>query len=149
MKVYLLFAVFLVFAIYKERQALGCPTVPDGTDCSNRDGKAVRGSKSERGMSSNQILDKISYAAHFQERWVTWRTSFMTALFVAVSSVYILHERFPTEQELATYTIVVVLALTLVGSFYKFHLSNHVAANIDESVNILRGRSETGTNSRR
>jgi len=140
MWVYILFVVFILFALYKERQALGCPDIPDGRDCDNSNGKAVAGTKAYEDMSTEQILGKIEYASHYQDRWVKWRTSFIVAVLATFMIIYLMYQRVPTEKELAIYTIVLVMAITLTSGFYRFHLSDHVTRNIDEAVNILRNR---------
>jgi len=140
MWIYVLIIIFFLFALYKERQALGCSEWPDGTDCDNANGKAVRGSNASPGMTNDQILDVIDQAAHFQDRWVKWRTSFMLSLFTAIIVVYVMTNRFPSEKELVVYTIVFMLTLTLTNSFYRFHLTDHVTNHISEGVGILRSR---------
>lgn len=140
MWVYVLFAILLVFVIYKERQALGCPDWPDGTDCNNKCGKAVQGSQPDASMSNEQILDVIDHAAGYQNRWVKWRISFMIALFSTIIAIYVMDSRLPTEKELVVFFIVIMLVLTLSNNFYRFHLSDHVANHISEGVDILRKR---------
>lgn len=140
MWVYILFIALFLFVYYKERQALGCPNWPDGTDCDNASGKAVQGSKTTPNMSTNQILEVVDHAARFQNRWVRWRTSFMIALFATIAAIYIMYSRFPSEKELAVYVLVITFAITLTNSFYRFHLTDHVTNNIVEGVEILRSR---------
>lgn len=143
MWVYVLVGVFFLFALYKERQALGCPDWPNGADCDNQNGKAVRGTKVTPDMSTHQILDAIDYAAKFQDRWVKWRATFMIALLATIVAIYIMYNRVPTEQELVVYTVVFVLTVTLSNSFYRFHLTDHVTNHVSEGVEILRSRQKT------
>ena len=140
MWVYIVIAVIFIYAVYKERQALGCPNVPNGVDCDNANGKAVKGSNVNPNMSTPDILTTVSYAAHFEDRWVKWRIFFMLSVCFAVVAAYIMQGKFVDERDLLIYVTVLMLALVLTSNFYKFHLTDFVAKNITSAVNILKTR---------
>jgi len=124
--------------LYKERQALGCPSIPDGTDCKNVEGKAVIGSKVSVDMNQDEILNKINFAVDFENRWVKWRIFFIISVISALLIVYILHHRLISEQEILIYTTVLMLALIMTSNFYKFHLTDHIKNNVNEAIDILK-----------
>src|SRR5437868_5592262 len=138
MWIYIIIAIVFIYILYKERQALGCPNIPNGTDCDNVNGKAVKGSKCNKEMSKEEILNTIDYASSYQERWVTWRTFLMLSIIVSIIIIFILHQRFPSEHEFLVYILVLMLGLTLTSNFYKFHLTDHVSKNISEGVQLLK-----------
>jgi len=140
MWIYILFTVLFLFAVYKERQALGCPEIPNGTDCNNVDGKAVQGTKVSFNLTSEEILRRIDYAAHFQERWVKWRASLIISIISTIIIIFIQYNRIATEQELALYSTVIAFAFTLYNNFYRFHLTDHVSKNISDGIAILQTR---------
>ena len=142
MWIYAAVATIFVYAVYKERQALGCPNIPNGNDCDNINGKAVKGSAVNSNMSSATILDKIEYAAHYDDRWVKWRIFFMLSVCFAIVAAYIMQGKLVSEKDLLVYVTVLMLSLTLTTGFYKFHLTDHVTANISTGVNILKSRKQ-------
>lgn len=140
MWVYCIFIVVLVYALYKERQALGCGNFFDGVDCDNPNGKAVIGSMSYPTDSSNEILDKIDFAADYNSRFVKWRSFLLLSVISVIVMWFIIFRRLPSEWELVCGTMVVFIAANAYSSFYKFHLYAHVQKNIDNSTDILRSR---------
>ena len=140
MWIYIGTSLLFVYAIYKERQALGCSLPLDGSDCANINGKAVIGTETNTSLPTKEILNRIDYAGNYEDRFVKWRSFFIISLITAVGIIYVQHGRFLTQQELILYVSAFMLALTLLNSFYKFHLSNHISANISRSVDILRTR---------
>lgn len=140
MWVYFLIAACFVYALYKEREALGCPTIPNGEDCDNANGKAVRGTKPFPTDSSPEIFGKIKKAAGFADRWVVWRISFLLALPCIFFIFFFLYQRVPDEREAMIGIFVISAIVYSVLNFYKFHLINYIEANIDEGVKILESR---------
>jgi hypothetical protein len=140
MWIYLLIALAFVYALYKEREALGCPTFPNGEDCDNANGKAIRGTKSLPSDPTPVVFDKIGKAADFADRWVVWRVSFLISLPCILFIYFFLYQRFPSEHEslIGMFVIAAVIYFTL--NFYKFHLINYARNNIDEGLKILESR---------
>ncbi len=129
--------VFL-YALYKERQSLGCLTIPDGTDCDNENGKAVKGSKPHPDDTTPVIFHKMELAAYFAERWVTWRASVLSATVAVMLSWFIIWQRIPTERELVTGIVVFSAVWYFTLSFYKYHVMDYVGQNLDAALNILK-----------
>lgn len=137
---YLIIGVLLVYALYKERQALGCPSVPNGEDCDNQNGKAVRGSSPSTGDSDQRLYAKLKFAGCYKDRFVFWRVAVMVSFVCAVIAWFILYQKFPTEWELVVLMLVITSVLYMADSFYKFHLTDHVKKNIHRSIDILQSR---------
>jgi hypothetical protein len=140
MWLYLGIIVFLIFVIYKERQALGCPTIPDGSDCDNENGKAVKGTKPHPGDSTQDLLSKIRLASSFSDRWVIWRLSVLISVPCILFFYFFMYRRIPSEIELVLGMFVISSVVYFSLNFYKFHLMDYVEKNIDEGVSILSSR---------
>ncbi len=140
MWIYVIVVIILLYAVYKERQSLGCGYFFNGKDCDNSNGKAIEGSKPFKTDNTLKLLDKIEYAAAYQDRFVKWR-AFLIVSFLMIGLIwFIIYKRFPSEWELIVLLMVLFLGMSLATNFYRFHLYNHVENNIDESVEILRQR---------
>ena len=146
MWVYIIVFIVLLYALYKERQALGCGNFFKGKDCNNANGKAVLGTASLPSDSTSEILDKIKYAADFDSRFVKWRAFLLISFCATVFLWFVIFKRFPPEWELLIMLLILFTTLSLAAGFYRFHLYNFVEQNIDGSVEILRNR--YGTNGR-
>ena len=140
MWVYIFIIVFLIYAYYKERQALGCPNIPTGQDCDNANGKAVKGSAPNPQDEPDVLFTKISYAAGFWDRWVIWRIAILAAAVSVMMIYFFLYERVPEENELAIGVFVIAAVIYFTMNFYKFHLYSYVENNINQSINLLRAR---------
>lgn len=145
MWVYIAIGVLLLYALYKERQALGCPSIPNGEDCDNRNGKAVKGSTPTPYDSNQTLCSKLRRAGSFKDRFVFWRVAIMVSFVCAMLSWFILYQRVPSEWELVVLMLVISSILYFTDSFYKFHLSDHVNQNIQQTVNVLQERGFCGT----
>jgi RsiW-degrading membrane proteinase PrsW (M82 family) len=140
MWIYIIVAVFVLFAIFKERQALGCPNLPDGSDCDNANGKAVRGTLPVATDSTQTIYKKMEKAADFADRWVMWRIGVIISIPILFLIWYILYGRIPDERELVVGVVVISAIVYFVMSFYKFHLIDYAKNNIDAGIEILSTR---------
>ena len=140
MWIYLLVAITFVYVLYKERQALGCPTVPNGQDCDNANGKAIKGTNPLPSDPTSVIFEKIRKAADFADRWVVWRLSYILALPTILLIYFFLYQRIPKEHELVISLFVITTVVYFTLNFYKFHLIDHAKNNIDEGVKILESR---------
>ena len=132
-----LIVVLVIYAIFKERQAFGCPTIPNCTDCNNQKGKAVIGTLPEEGDSPSDIYGKLRKAGSYRERMVTWRRSLIFSFFLCVFLWYILYQKFPGDYNLLVFIMVTILCIYMFDSFYNFHLHNHIKQNINLSVDYL------------
>lgn len=137
MWVYVLIALLCVYALYKERQALGCPTIPDGKDCDNQNGKAVKGSQPSDYDSKSDLYMRLKLAASYKDRFVFWRIALLTSVVCAFILWFVLYHRIPTEWELVVLIIVISSVTYFTDNFYKFHLVDHVKKNILSTVALL------------
>lgn len=141
MWIYIFTLFFAIYALFKEREALGCfPNPLDGKDCDNKSGKAIIGSHSTPDNSTPEILDNIVYASTYDNRFVRWRGVFLVSLIGTLLLWFVIFQKFPSEWELVCGVIVLFLVFSCIDRFYLFHVSKCIKENIDESVNILQDR---------
>lgn len=167
MYVYILVAILYIFALWKERQALGCPEGLTFKDCNNAEGKAVKGTKPDQKDPTNIVFDKMSKAADFADRWVVWRVAFLISVPCVIVSYFFLNssiflstasqgadvciktinglrctlvKSMPSEKELVIGSFVITALVYFAFNFYKFHLINYAKNNIDTGINILKTR---------
>lgn len=167
MYVYIVVAVLFIFALWKERQALGCPEGLTFKDCNNAEGKAVRGTNPKRTDSTEVVFNKMSKAADFADRWVVWRVAFLISIPCIIVSYFFLNssvlfsssetasdiciktlnglkctivKSLPSEKELVVGSFVITALVYFTFNFYKFHLINYAKNNVDAGVDILKGR---------
>lgn len=146
MWIYIGIGLIMIFVVYKERQALGCPTIPNGSDCDNINGKAVKGTKPSPSDSDSVLLDKIRLAASYKERFVYWRKALILAFVASFVFFFVAYQTYPTEYELVVCMFVFAVLVIFGNSFYIFHLCNHVRKNIESSVDILESRQHSVQN---
>lgn len=137
---YLIIIIAFIYALYKERQALGCSDILDGRDCDNANGKAIRGSDPSSNDPTNVIYDKISLAADFADRWVVWRLAFILSVFCVLFIFFFIYQRLPKEHEALIGIFVISAAVYFTLNFYKFHLINYAKNNINKGIKILETR---------
>jgi predicted membrane channel-forming protein YqfA (hemolysin III family) len=140
MYVYLAVIILLVFALWKERQALGCPEGLTLADCNNSEGKAVRGTRSSPLDPTPVVVEKIKEASNFADRWVMWRIGFLLSFPCVILGYFFLHHDVPDERTLVVCMFVITALVYFTFNFYKFHLINYAKKNIDEGVDILQSR---------
>ena len=129
----------VLYALYKERQALGCRLIPDGSDCDNARGKAVKGSHPKPGDSPEKLKERIKHAASFSDRWVVWRISILLGYAATFAIYFITFNRIPTERELLISWIIIGVLLYFTFNFYGFHLFRHVHDAIVRCLSKLDG----------
>lgn len=130
--------VFVIFLIYKERQALGCPTIPDGTDCDNINGKAVKGTQPHEDDDKLKLIEKIEHAAAYGDRDVIWRRCILFSMISIIVYNYLINKTFPKAYDLLCGAVVGAAISYFATSFYKFHLTDHIKNNIMKSLKMLR-----------
>lgn len=138
MIVYIIILILLVYACYKEAQALGC----DGSckDCDNANGKAVAGTASSEADTNAEIYAKINKAASFTDRFVTWRIGYIVGFAIALLVIFLLYQTLPTELEFVVIILVAGALIYFTFNFYTFHLIKCIEKNIKDSVNLLSNR---------
>lgn len=140
MWIYLLVVVALFYTLFKERQSLGCPDIPNGDDCDNANCKAVRGTKPYPQDPTPIIYEKMRKAADFADQWVVWRFSFILATVSVIAIYFFLYQRLPDERELLISIFVIATVVYFTFNFYKFHLINYARDNIVDGIKILETR---------
>ena len=138
---YILYAAItalFIYAVYKERQALGCQVLPfEGKDCDNANGKTVVGTESYPSDSRDVIAEKISFAADYHNRMVVWRAAIILGFIGTILVCLITTKRFPSPIHLIVGTLVYGILYYFTQNFYNYHLVSYIKANIDTSVKLL------------
>ncbi len=135
-----LFLILLISALFvKERLSLGC-SHSFFEQCENQNGVAVVGTKSNQSDTTEEILQKVSLAGDYTSRFVTWRRNAITSFVVILGLWGLVLRRMPSGWEAITGMLIVFLIITSIDGFYKFHLYDVVAKNINSSVSLLRKR---------
>ncbi len=134
------FIVVLVVVIFaKERLSLGCTSNPL-EKCDNENGVAVVGTVPNASDSKDVLLKKISKAGNYTSRFVTWRKTIVIA-FIAIAAIWgLILKRIPSGWELLLGMTLIFVIITSVEGFYKYHLYDIVAKNVDDSVDLLRNK---------
>lgn len=137
MWVYILIGILALYALYKEREALGCPTIPNGEDCNNQEGKAVKGTRASPYDTEIDLFLKLKRAGSYKDRFVFWRVALLSSIVCSFVIWFILYRRIPSEWELVVLIVVISSVTYFTDNFYKFHLVDHVKKNIEEIVDIM------------
>lgn len=136
--VYIGVTLALIYAIYKERQALGCKCIPDGSDCDNANGKAVEGTAPLENDDIDVLSNKILKASKFMNRWVIWRMAFMMS-FICTILVSLMSDRnVPDAKHLLISMIVITFVIYATINFYGFHLISYIEKNIEKCLNKMK-----------
>lgn len=141
MWIYIIIIALSLYALYKERQALGCGgiiSIPDGKDCDNANGKAIKGSKPHSHDKPHTICDKIDFASSYHDRFVKWRAIFLFSVIATLLLWFVLYQKLPSEWESVVSILILMLLAILAHGFYKFHLEDHVKKNIQTGTEMLR-----------
>lgn len=144
MLTYGLVAVMAGYALYKERQALGCPFPPTGADCDNAHGKSVAGTAPAPSDPIGVLFAKAKRACRYSERTVTWRSSFLIAVASVIGVFFCCLGRLPTERELVVGALVVFALTYFASNFYRFHISEHAEKNAEAAMDAIWDRSSGG-----
>lgn len=140
MWIYILIGLLVIYALYKERQALGCRGFLDtsGKDCDNVNGKAVKGTKPLSTDLAIDLCDKIELAASYHDRFVKWRAIFLFSVLTTLVLWFLLYRKIPSEWDMVVSIITLMLLSMLSLGFYKFHLEDHIKRNIISSISKLK-----------
>lgn len=128
----------LVYAIYKERQALGCKCIPDGSDCDNVNGKAVAGTEPGETDTEDMLHHRIRKASKFMDRWVIWRMALIISFICTLLISIMVSNQFPDTKTLIISMFVITCMVYASLNFYKFHLISHIEQNIDKCLHKLK-----------
>lgn len=142
--IYLIFASFIIGIFLKERADLGCDVNDITKACDNQYGSAVIGTKSSENDNTHLILEKIRFGARTSDRTVIWRKNIMLSTAIVFAIWGITLKRIPSSWELITSVVTVMLLLTYVEGFYKFHLTDKVTKNTEDAIDILQNRYNYG-----
>lgn len=133
MILYLLILILFVYAVFKERQALGCKNyIWEGIDCDNANGKAVCGTAPEETDTQLDTVSKIKYAVAFPDRFVTWRITFIICVLCSIMIGYILFPEFPSEKNFLIMILILFTMITIVYGFYRFHMYDHISNHVNQ-----------------
>lgn len=141
MWIYLLIAGIVLYALIKEREALGCTF--DTRDCDNSNGKALKGTKCDSSDPTDTVFCKLRDAADFSSKWVIWRLALLASVVATFLIFLFLYQRVPEEIELAVSMFIVTCVIYFTVMFYQFHLIGHVKKHLHDGLDILESRIPT------
>lgn len=140
MWIYIVVGLIIIYIVYKELQAFGCPMGFTTQDCNNENGKSVKGTQPYPTDSTDTLYKKIILASKFMDRTVIWRGCILVGFVSALLIYFFLESRFPSELELVV-TIFVIAALSYFAiSFYRFHMISYLEKNTSEAIDLLKLR---------
>ena len=142
MFVYLIFGVLFAYAVYKERQQLGCPAFPSTEDCDNAKGKPLRGTQPSETDSTDELFGKIKKAGAWAGQWVIWRIGLIIATIFTLLLFFVLEHRLADERELVVGSLIGTFLFVFAMNFEKFHFWDYVEGNINRSVELIEKRGE-------
>lgn len=137
MIVYISIILIFIYAVYKERQALGCRFIPNGTDCDNANGKVVHGTKSYPNDTQEVLKTNMKNAIYANERFVVWRLSYIIAFFSSIIIWFLCFRHIPKESELLISLLVIGTLLYFSFGFYQFHMWGYVQKNANETLEFI------------
>jgi hypothetical protein len=111
---YVVFIVFLIIAIWAERQDVHCSQF-EGGKCGAGMGSAYSDGKPNKHDSLEDLLKKAKFTARYELNSITWRRVFIPALISAFVVMYVAKKRLPHGLQLAVgfLTIYITFYLTL------------------------------------
>lgn len=111
---YVVFIVFLIIAIWAERQDVHCSQF-EGGKCGVGMGSAYSDGKPNKHDSLEDLLKKAKFTARYELNSITWRRVFIPALISAFVVMYVAKKRLPHGLQLAVgfLTIYITFYLTL------------------------------------
>jgi hypothetical protein len=138
MWIYVGILVALLYAIYKEREALGCDTFSFIKACNNHKSNVMRGNVGEEGDSDGELLNKIEDTSDYTRRFVRWRKNFILSTMSVVMLWFVLFKKLPSEYEMVVGILVLFVMISASDSFYDYHIVKPNADNVKYSVRLLR-----------
>lgn len=140
MIVYIIIGLVIVHALYKERQALGCRTIPNGTDCDNGNGKVVQGTYPQKTDTPQELCSKIEKSLRAHDRFVVWRLALLIAFVAGIAIWFACFQKFPSESQLLITLFVISSLIYFSYGFYHFHMWRYVNKNAELSLKYLTSK---------
>lgn len=137
MIVYILIGCLIIYALYKERQALGCKCIPDGTDCDNANGKVVIGTSPQNNDDKQKLKERLFLAVDSHSRFVVWRLALILAFISCMIIWFMAFQRIPSETELLISLFTIGTLIYFSFGFYQFHMWRYVQDNAKRTINKL------------
>ena len=127
-----------IHVVYKERQSLGCHKIVKGPEWTGKTGKAVVGSEPSETATASELLDTMTTATTYQDRFVKWRIFIIVAILSAVMMWFVMYRKLVPEWELVVISTIIFAVSSAAVGFYKFHLDDHVMNNMRKSIEMLK-----------
>lgn len=121
---YMIVVGFGIFSIYFESR-----------DINNK--KHLEGTEYEKGDTEEDIKDKISQAAKYENNVICWRRSYILAAIASFFLVIILKNKIPNGIELGISFLFIYILIYMTGIIYKKWLTKSSTDRIDELLQKL------------
>lgn len=141
---YLLMLVALFFVIKAEVTDMRCPN----PNCSKEEcgdygkGMAYYGSNPSETDTIPELLDKILIASKTDERTVKWRRCFILSFLIATAICLLVLNQIPPVLSFILMLFISMAVWHFSFGYYAFHHYQAAIDNINESVDILRQKTE-------
>lgn len=135
MWVYLIVALALAYALYKERESMGCSGYNLMRWCSIKDGKVIDPETiPSEGDDVDILLRKAYKSNNGTPCLVGWRRNFMLSALIVVVLWFALFKRMVNEWELVVGIVVVFCMLSAADTYYNHHILKPVVHNTADSI---------------
>lgn len=129
--IYVLFVVFLLIAIWAERQDIRCSQF-NGGKCGAGHGSAYADGKPSKHDDIETLLKKARFTAHYELHSITWRRAFIPALLSAFLVTYVNKKRLPHGIQLAIAFLITYIVFYLTLTMFQGWVTNPAMKQHDE-----------------
>ncbi|MBA3757019.1 MAG: hypothetical protein H0X02_12695 [Nitrosomonas sp.] len=133
---YIVFVVFLVIAIWAERQDIRCSQFNGGT-CGAGNGSAYADGKPSKHDNLETLLKKARFTAHYELNSITWRRAFIPALLSAFLVLYVTKKRLPHGLHLATAFLITYIIFYLTLTMFQGWVSQPALKQLDQILHKI------------
>ena len=130
----------LYYAVFKEREELGCYRFSIGRQCIDEDSVYVKNTKAEVGDNCNDLVERLKSILSYHEKAGVWRRcfliSFIITIFVCV--IYKINKKFNTIYHYVTLLLVSFALLYFYHNYINYHHFRNLKRNGEEILQIMK-----------
>lgn len=133
---YVVFVVFLLIAIWAERQDIRCSQFNGGT-CGSGHGSAYADGKPSKHDNLETLLKKARFTAHYELHSITWRRAFIPAILSAFLVLYVTKKRLPHGLQLAVAFLIIYIVFYLTLTMFQGWVTNPAMKQHDDILDKI------------
>lgn len=134
---YVVFVVFLLVAIWAERQDIRCSQF-NGGKCGSGSGSAYADGKPSKHDNLETLLKKARFTAHYELHSITWRRAFIPAVVSAFLVLYVTKKRLPHGLQLAIAFLIIYIVLYLTLTMFQGWVTQPALNQLDHILNKIK-----------